>query len=267
MEDLPIALQARQVSTAGPFFSLSRLQELTIMRAIIFLASLLPAISFADGQNVDRDFRHGHGNGFKGNERSDRPGDFRHGPLSFGGNGCPAGTMRVVFAPDNLTFTILFDKFTADTTSSDGGQRGAMSCDAILPVTLPANQQMEITRVDYRGFVNVPQGARGALAAMFNFQGQDNHGRGGNGNHDRINLRYIFTGPISENYEISTGDMTGGRGTPLSEASPCGGDAQLRVRNVVRVISPHEQQAQLTIDSIDGSANAIYYVNWKACKR
>jgi hypothetical protein len=209
------------------------------------------------GQDRDRPFRKGRG-GFRGNERSERPGHVVPGKLSYGGNGCPAGTMRVAFAPDNLSFTMLFDSFIADT--SDGARRDAMSCDALLPITIPEGQQMEITRVDYRGFANVPAKGKGVLRSVFNFAGRG-------ANRDRISLRFRFDGPVSENYEISSGDMGNGRALPQTEVSPCGGEAHLRLHNEVKVTAPRGQQAQLTVDSIDGSSNAVYYVSWSACRR
>ena len=200
--------------------------------SLLFLTSLLPATAFADFNPMDREFpfRPGRG-GYRGNERSERPGRFSPGQLQYGGNGCPNGTMRVVFAPDKLSFTVLFDKFVADTSSQENGQFGAMSCDAVIPIALPANQQMEIVRIDYRGFVNVPAGGRGVLQSMFNFVEPDRgfdrggpYGRPGYGgrwrDRDRINIRYNFEGPVSQNYEISTGTMNEGRGLLQTEVSP-----------------------------------------------
>jgi hypothetical protein len=221
--------------------------------SLLFFLSFLPVLAFAGGQDDNHDFHRGQG-GDRGNERSERPGRVDRGQLNYGGNGCPNGTMQVAFAPDNLSFTILFDNFVADTQARD---QGAMSCEANLPITIPAGQQMEITRVDYRGFVNVPQGARAFLQSTFNFAG---------GEHDRVNLRYAFNGPLQEEYEVSSGAMNEGHDVPKTEVSPCGGQAQLHFLNAVRVQAPKGQEAQLTVDSIDGHGNAVYYVNWKSCR-
>jgi hypothetical protein len=250
-------------------------QMILSLAAYLFCSSAMNA--FADNSPAaDRDFGFRRGrDGFRGNERSERPGRFMPGQLRHGGSGCPEGTMRVVFAPDNLSFTVLFDRFVADTATGARERRDRMSCEATLPIQIPEGQQMEITRVDYRGFVSIPQGGRGSLHSVFNFVEDEDRipgrpgfgrGRGRWRDRDRINVRYNFFGPISENYEISTGTMNEGRGLLQSEVSPCGGEAQLRLRNDVVVISPQGQQAQLTVDSIDGSANAVYFVNWRSCQ-
>lgn len=233
-------------------------------RAFTFFLSSLFLISFSPAEARDRDqeFRKGRG-GSRGNERSERPGRLERGQLRHAGNGCPEGTMRVVFAPDNLSFTVLFDQFVADTATGPRGRRDRMSCEALLPVMIPEGQQMEITRVDFRGFAGVPAGGRATIHSVFNFvEGARGRGR----DRDRINVRYNFSGPLAENYEISTGDMKGNRNSTASETSPCGGEAMLRLKNDVTVTAPRGEQASLTIDSIDGSANAVYFVSWSSCR-
>lgn len=206
------------------------------------------------------DFRRGHP-GMRGNERSERVNRVNFGQLNFGGNGCPANTMRVAFAPDNLSFSILFDQFVAQIGEGRHGM-DAMTCNAIIAIELPENMQMEITRVDFRGFVSLPQGSVANLTSIFNFAGPG-------GDRDRMNLRFNFAGPVQDNYEISTDAMNAGGEAQQSEISPCGGTVNLRVTNQLRLMarSNNGVAAQVTIDSIDGSSHAIYYVNWRACQR
>lgn len=224
--------------------------------ALLSFAFALPSHSFA--RDRDKNFGRGRGGPWRGNEHSQRPNNLQIGQPSSGGNGCPAGTMSVVWAPDNLSFSILFDQFVA--SAEPGARRDVMSCDALIPVTLPDNMQMEITRVDYRGFIMLPDArAKAKLHALFNFRG-----RGGDG--DRMNLRFDFAGPVTDNYTISSDVLNGGGDAPNPEVSPCGGTTQLRIFNQLVVQAPgRESQAQATIDSIDGQANAVYYVNWRAC--
>lgn len=226
--------------------------------AFFILFLLLPTDTFA--RDRDKNFGKGRGGPWRGNERSERPGRVPVGRPQWGGNGCPAGTMNVVFAPDNLSFTILFDQFVATAQTGGGQRRDVMTCDALIPIEIPANMQMEITRVDYRGFIALPDAqSRARLDALFNF-------RGPGGDRDRMKLRFDFAGPVQDNYVISTDLLNGGGNNPNPEVSPCGGQTTLRVWNqlVVQSRTPNAQ-AQATIDSIDGQANAVYYVNWRAC--
>lgn len=229
----------------------------TFMFSLFFLFTTFSEYSQAFNRDREGSFRRGQG-AQRGNERSERPGRVPVGSPQWGGNGCPAGTMQVSFAPDNLSFSILFDQFVAETAAGGrGARRDLMTCNALIPIEIPPNMQMEITRVDYRGFVALPAQSRAVLHALYNFRG-----RGGDG--DRLNLRFNFQGPLTETYTLTTDLVNrGGTGT---EVSPCGGSTVLRVYNQLQIVSRNQNEvAQATIDSIDGQANAVYYVNWKAC--
>ncbi|MGZ3723436.1 MAG: DUF4360 domain-containing protein [Bdellovibrionales bacterium] len=222
-------------------------------KALLVLLCTLSWNAFAK----DRDHSMQPGNPhWHGNERSERPGRFNSGQPAYGGNGCPQGTMQVIFAPDFLSFTVLFDKFVAQSTDSP---HSVMSCNAVVPMQIPDGMQMEITRVDLRGFAGLPAQARATLNSTFNFSGPG-------GDRDRINLNYQFQGPYTDNYLISTDAMNENTQTPVSEVSPCGGQASLRITTELRLQSPIKgATASITLDSIDSSSHAIYYVNWKSC--
>lgn len=195
----------------------------------------------------------------RGNENSNRVTQVGVGALTHGGNGCPQGTMRVAFAPDNLSFSVLFDQFVAEVSGGAARARDTMSCDIRIPLIIPAGQQMEITRVDFRGYAGLPANSRAMLNSVFNFRGV--------GDRDRMVMRYAFNGPMNEDYEISS-DVLLQNGRPVgTEVSPCGGRSILVIRNTVRVVSASPQEsAMVTIDSIDSSSKSVYYVNWRSCR-
>ena len=127
---------------------------LKIFFAFILSISILfaAAISEASPRDRERGMRkqkgNNHGMGQRGNERSIRPGRVAFQRPDYFGNGCPAGSMSVIFAPDFLSFSMLFSQFTAETAAG----RGGITCDVLIPVEIPAGMQMEITRVDFRGW-------------------------------------------------------------------------------------------------------------------
>lgn len=229
-----------------------------------FLVSLLVS-DFAQARERERQFNRGRG-GSRGNERSERVGRIGVGSAEYGGSGCPQGTMNVAFAPDNQSFSILFDQFVAEVGADARKKRDVMSCSTIIPFEIPEGMQMEITRVDYRGFVGIPQGGRAVLHSVLNFFERGQGGRGRGAERDRINIRYRFDGPLAENYEISSGLLQDGQ-VADTELSPCGGTAHLRITNEIKVVSgARGESASATLDSIDGSSNAVYFVNWRACR-
>ncbi len=201
-----------------------------------------------------RPLRPGH-HAVRGNERSEKVTALSVGEAIYRGNGCEPGTMRVVFAPDFLSFSLIFDQFVAEVETNQKTKRDLMACEALVPMQIPAGLQMEITRVDFRGFTALPVRARAALRSVFNF-------RGPGGDQDRILLNFDFQGPQMEDYELSSDSEAGGP----SEISPCGGNVRLRIMNQLKIVSPTREAASATLDSVDASSHAIYYVNWRACK-
>lgn len=197
----------------------------------------------------------------RGNERSKRVDQAVGGLPAYGGNGCPQGTARVSFAPDNLSFSILLDRFVAETDGSDPNARTEMNCDLLIPIQIPENTQMEITRVDLRGFVNLPANTFAQLASTFNFRD-----RGGDFN--RMVLSQRFGGPLAEDYFVTSDILAeDGRSLAQSEVSPCGGVVQLSITNRVRIVSRSpSERASITLDSIDGAGEAVYFINWQECQ-
>ncbi len=235
-----------------------------ILLLLVLFSFAIVLANFAEAAEKERPFRKGRG-GFRGNERSERVTQLSVGQATYAGPGCPTGTMNVAFAPDNLSFSILFDQFVAEAGSGTNQKRDRMACTAVIPFEIPEGMQMEVTRVDFRGFVGIPQGGNAVLHSIFNFTERGERRDGSGPDRDRINIRYRFEGPMAENYEISTGAMTD-KGMTQSEVSPCGGRTRLRIANQLVVKSGRSNEtATATIDSIDGSSNAVYYVNWKKC--
>jgi hypothetical protein len=68
-------------------------------------------------------------------------------------------------------------------------------------------------------------------------------------------------------YEISS-DVLLRNGRPVgTETSPCGGPTVLIIKNTLRLLATNNQeQAMVTIDSIDAASKSIYYVNWRSCQ-
>ncbi len=225
------------------------------MHKLMFFCLLAFSVH-AFAADKDRPLRPGH-RGLRGNEHSVSVTALTVGAPTYGGNACPQGTLRVAFAPDNLSFSLLFDQFVAQIPSAGAGNHDRMACDAVIPLEIPNGMQMEITRVDFRGFVALPERATAGLNSVFNFRGRG-------GDKDRINLHFDFQGPVMDNYELSSDVMNSQSADVTSEVSPCGGYSTLVIKTQLHLMA--KQQASVTVDSIDGGAHAVYYLNWRTCK-
>jgi hypothetical protein len=196
-----------------------------------------------------------------GNERSERPGRIQIGDPDHHGNGCPAGTLSMALAPDNLSFSILYDQYIAQSDIRRKRLIVLMECVTVIPIKIPDGMRMEITQVTFRGFAGLPDKAGASIRSIYNF-------RGPGGDKDRMNLVYGFKGPLLEEYEVSSDDPDLNKVPDQSEVSPCGGDVRLRISTSVALLSSNKQEdASFTIDSVDGAAaQATYYVNWRKCR-
>ncbi len=238
------------------------LKSKTLLIIISIIALFI--ISPAHAKDIGRELHRGD-DGERGNEHSEHISHVEHGDAMFAGNGCPDGTMRVAFAPDNLSFSILFDNFVTELQPASNAKMARMSCNLIVPIQLPEGMQMQITRVDYRGFVELPAGTRATLNSSLSYGGEGN----------RLRFNFNFNGPTSDNYVVSSDVLTsnstqsrddGNENHGDSEGLPCGGAISLKIQNQLSLATQTSGVAAMaTIDSIDGAAHAVYFVNWKKC--
>jgi Domain of unknown function (DUF4360) len=86
--------------------------------------------------------------------------------LSYGGNGCPAGSASVSVSPDGQELALLFDKFVA---LGNDPQQSRKSCNISIPIKVPPGFQISLYDAEYRGYVS-PK-TKGQLRAEYFFAG------------------------------------------------------------------------------------------------
>ncbi|AUF82668.1 DUF4360 domain-containing protein [Tetraselmis virus 1] len=91
--------------------------------------------------------------------------------VSFGGSGCPQGTVSVITSPDNTTVSVLFDSYTVSTDSDTLFDR--KSCNLALPIKVPNGYSIALKEIDYRGYASIPdrRGSSGRFRAEYFFGG------------------------------------------------------------------------------------------------
>jgi hypothetical protein len=245
----------------------------------LFLGSLMMFQSLFFGANpvqaqnrmmdIERNWRKGTPNR-RGNENSTRPPSIprlggirrdeererRDNVSDPATTGCPNGSFNVTFAPDGLSFSVLFDNFVASTaaTSAANNKNTTLRCHLVIPMEIPMGMKMLITRIDYRGFASLPQNSTGVLRSTFAFKKS--------GEAHNVNLNYQFAGPTNENFVISSDVLS-----DQQAVSNCGGLNNLRVSNVLRIKNKKPADAMLTLDSLDGAAEQlVYFVSYSPCR-
>jgi hypothetical protein len=171
------------------------------------------------------------------------------GTPGYGGTGCPQGTASVNLSPDKKSLSILFDQYFVEAGGSTNKSFGRASCNLAIPVHVPQGYSVSILAIDYRGYNNLPSGAKSTFQAEYFFAG----GQG-------PTFKKDFNGPLDKSY-VFTNNL------PLSAVvwSACGQDVNLRTNSSMRVNTKQNKEALATVDSSDIKAAIIYKLSWKKC--
>lgn len=170
-------------------------------------------------------------------------------------NGCPEGSYKVVMSPDGSSLSILFDKFTLESSSNTGSTMPRKVCRISAPLNLPANQSIGVYKVDYRGFAKLVNRQETQLEVQY-FLGPKGNDRG------RVFKRKV-KGPHEGDYlfteTIGAGQMKRvgcGTAAVLNVGITLGLDGDLRTG---------EPMASLdTTDAARGGA-LVYHLDLKKC--
>jgi len=171
------------------------------------------------------------------------------GEPSYGGTGCPGGSVGVSLSPDATSLSLLFDTYIVEAGGTTGRAFDRKACNVSIPVNVPQGYSVSILQVDYRGFNALPAGARSTFGVEYFFAG----GRGPTFNR-------TFTGSLTDEYLI--------RNQLVASAlvwSACGADVNLRTNSSMRVQTTQNRQAMATVDSEDVAAALVYHFQWRQC--
>jgi hypothetical protein len=172
------------------------------------------------------------------------------GQPAYGGTGCPAGTASVSLSPDNQAISILFDQYVVEAGGAKGFDR--KNCNIAIPVHVPQGYSVAVMAIDYRGFVQLPAGARANLMVNYFLAG---NGRG-------VVSNKSFFGATSQNY-LTTDQL----GIESIVWSGCGADTILRANTSMLVnTNSRREDAMATVDSADIRSGLIYHIQWRACR-
>jgi hypothetical protein len=173
-----------------------------------------------------------------------------HG-VAFAGSGCPAGSVAGQLSSDLTTLTLLYDSFVAEAGEGISPAKRRKNCQLNVKLRYPQGWQFSVFKADYRGYANLPQGAKGTCKATYYFSG-DSH---------QISSTKTIYGPYDDNY-IKTDQF----GVQSLVWSPCGVEGLLNINSEVRLTPfSSNKPALLTVDSADLKFKQIHYLQWKKC--
>jgi len=171
--------------------------------------------------------------------------------ITYGGTGCPQGTVGTFISADRSTFTLIFDSYVASIGPGISVTAGRLNCQLNVDLQYPSGFQYSVLGTTFRGYAGLDKGVSGVQQATYYFSGSST----------QVSTSTTFTGPLSQDYEISDT-------IPFTSTifSPCGAALPLNVNSQVRLTSTVSTATGiLTDDSIDGKISYVVGVQWQKC--
>lgn len=169
--------------------------------------------------------------------------------ITYGGSGCPQGSVGSSFANDRKSFTLIFDSFVASQGPGVPVTENRKNCQMSVNLHVPNGFQFSIGTADYRGYVSLPAGVTARQKSTYSFAGSS----------AQVSSGSNFTGPVSKDY-LNRDEI------PFSTIvwSACGAVAPVNINAEVRT-SGGSSSAQITTDSVDGKVQHILGLQWRSC--
>ncbi|KAH3920648.1 hypothetical protein HBI56_219330 [Parastagonospora nodorum] len=173
--------------------------------------------------------------------------------VSYGGTGCPQGTMSSQISSDRTIVTLIFDSYIASTGPGISVTEQRKNCQLNVDLQYPGGFQYSILSADYRGYAAIQKGITGTLKSTYYFSGQT----------AQTSTEYNFVGPVNGDYlKHDEADSTS------IIWSPCGAAGMLNINSQVRLTSTNSSATGLlTTDSTDLKFSQVVYVQWQKCTK
>ncbi|KAF2708035.1 hypothetical protein K504DRAFT_477526 [Pleomassaria siparia CBS 279.74] len=173
--------------------------------------------------------------------------------ITYGGNGCPQGTVSSKFSSDRTTVTLIYDSYIASIGPGISVTEQRKNCQLNVGITYPGGFQYSVLSADYRGYASLQKGVSGTLKSTYYFSGMT----------EQTTTQYDFIGPVSGDYlKHDEADSTS------VVWSPCGVEGMLNINSQVRMTATNASATGLlTTDSTDLKFAQVVYVQWQTCKK
>jgi hypothetical protein len=176
--------------------------------------------------------------------------DIRAGNPSYGGTGCPAGSVSAALSPDGKSLSFLFDSFVAEAGGTTTRQVDRKTCNIAIPIHVPEGMSVSIFQIEYQGYNNLPLGASSQFSADYFFAGS----RG-------PTYTKTFSGQLAAEFLLKNTI-----GLTSIMWSPCGQEVNLRINSSMQVRTNEQKEAAFaSIDKADLGKGLSYFLQWRRC--
>jgi len=92
--------------------------------------------------------------------------------VSYGGTGCPQGSMSSQISSDRTIVTLIFDSYIASIGPGISVTEQRKNCQLNVDINYPGGFQYSVLSADYRGYSSIQKGVSGTLKSTYYFSGQ-----------------------------------------------------------------------------------------------
>ena len=107
-------------------------------------------------------------------EPTPNPGTVRIRGVTYGGSGCPQGSVGQFLSADATTVTLIFDSYVASLGPSIAVAENRKNCQINFDLLYPGGFQYSVFTADYRGYANLDKGVTGQVKSTYYFSGSNN---------------------------------------------------------------------------------------------
>lgn len=173
--------------------------------------------------------------------------------FTYGGAGCPGGSVGYLFSDDRTILELLFDSFQANLQPVGWGAPAYPSqnaCSVSFKLAIPPGWSASWHQVEHRGFADTTGGAYGQLISRYYIPGA--------GGFD-ANRVYNFAPGLVQNYLVVQSNIS-------TAWTPCGSSVPMTVNTRVRLSGNPTGYNALTVDSISKKVKTILRFAWHSCQ-
>lgn len=169
--------------------------------------------------------------------------------ISYGGTGCPQGSLQYVLSNDRKTVNMLYSNdFTAAVGPGISITEARKNCQVALSVKHSAGWTYGIDSSSYIGHVDLEKGVTGVQKTTYYFAAST----------DQADDTNVWTGPVDKTYYVK------------NEAAsivwaPCGGDVALNINSQVRLDAGENDKLRGKITTDLGRLTLAVGLTWKKC--
>jgi hypothetical protein len=173
--------------------------------------------------------------------------------IKLNGAGCIPSKTHWAISPDGEALSMIFDEFSVEVGKQAGKKKERKFCTIRAYVTPPPHHRVASLHADYRGFVSIPQGAKGIFTAY--------HGIANiiGGVLDGGLINHPFASPHEEDFTFSKDARV---------TSQCGSPIQFEITSTLELTTnAAKEQTYGSMDSVDATNGeaARYQVGYEPC--